>query len=88
MSVTENSPGMVSYTVTCTGAPPAATASVVVDIKSAAAATAAPSSKGGGGALNLWSLLILALFAGLRSRAHLLWPAQARDTVVDEASTQ
>jgi hypothetical protein len=67
MSVTEASPGTVTYSVTCAGAPPAATASTTVVIKSASvAATTSSSSGGGGGALDLLLLVSLALHLGVR----------------------
>jgi hypothetical protein len=66
MSVTEASPGTVTYSVTCAGAPPAATASTTVVIKSASVAATTSSSSGGGGALDLLLLVSLALHLGVR----------------------
>jgi hypothetical protein len=70
MSVTETSPGTVTYSVMCAGAPPAATATTTVVIKSASIATTASSSHGGGGALDLLLLVSLALPLGVRLKVH------------------
>jgi hypothetical protein len=56
--VTETSAGTVTYLITCSGAPPAATASMSVVIKAAAGPPASGSSHGGG-ALDPLLLLIL-----------------------------
>lgn len=68
MSVTEKIAGTVTYSIVCTGAPPAATASAIVIFASAPAATS-NSGSGGGGALDLVFLLSLALPLGWRVRA-------------------
>jgi hypothetical protein len=59
MTVTESNVGTVTYSITCAGAPPAATASTSVVIKTAAAPAPAASASHGGGALDEWLLLIL-----------------------------
>jgi lysyl endopeptidase len=61
MSVTESSPGSVTYSISCAGAPPAATASATVVIKSAQSVTVTGSSHGGGGAIDLVLLLGLGI---------------------------
>ena len=62
MSVTETTPGTVTYSISCAGAPPAAVASVSVSITSANPATQPPSS-GGGGSIDLVALILLAAVA-------------------------
>jgi hypothetical protein len=62
-SVMEAAAGTVTYNITCSGAPPAATASTTVVIDSAASGTGVSGSTGGhggGGAVDLYFLLILA----------------------------
>lgn len=59
-AVTESSVGTDSYSITCTGAPPAATAMTTVVVSAKA------SSHGGGGAMDVRWLLGLALILGLR----------------------
>lgn len=59
MTVTETSVGTVTYSITCAGAPPAATASTSVVIKTASAPPAATGTSHGGGAVDALLLLIL-----------------------------
>jgi hypothetical protein len=69
MTVVSPTVGTAKYSITCTGAPPAATATVSVDIKSEVVVSAPSSGGGGGGAVDL--LLIAGLAAGLTMRcAH------------------
>ena len=70
--MSETSPGTVTYSITCAGAPPAAAANTMVVIKSAAAATdttGTASSHGGGGALDLLFMLGLGLLVWVRVTA-------------------
>jgi hypothetical protein len=67
MTVSDPSAGTVDYTITCTGAPPAASSTVSVVTANAAAPTG--SGKGGGGAVDLLFVLGLMLPAALRARA-------------------
>ena len=62
MSVTETTPGTVTYSITCAGAPPAAVASISVSIMSANPPPQS-SSSGGGGSIDLMALLFLAAVA-------------------------
>lgn len=66
LSVTETQTGTVSYSITCTGAPPAATAVTKVVVSAAQSASSSSSSHGGGGALDLTCLAVLGLALGLR----------------------
>ena len=75
MSVSETSPGTVTYSITCSGAPPAADATTTVVIKSATDTTGTASSHGGGGALDL--LLVLGLGLLLLVRVTALTAADA-----------
>jgi hypothetical protein len=61
MMVTESASGDYAYTITCSGAPPAASAQVRVEFTSASAAGSTKS--GGGGAVGPLSLLFLSLLA-------------------------
>jgi hypothetical protein len=73
VSITETASGTVSYSITCSGAPPAATAMTTVVVSAAGA-----SSSGGGGAMDLVCLLCLGLATGLRTaRRH--GPTTTRD---------
>jgi hypothetical protein len=66
-SVSESSAGSVTYSITCTGAPPAAEASAMVVVTSASSGGMTSSSQGGGGgALDLTLLLVLMLPVGVR----------------------
>jgi hypothetical protein len=56
----------VTYSITCTGAPPAAVATTTVVVQGTATGTAGSGSHGGGGALDLWALVLLSLPMGLR----------------------
>lgn len=65
MSITEATAGSYTYSIVCSGAPPAATAQAQVDFTEASSVTVTASSgggkSGGGGAVDLLSLLLLAL---------------------------
>lgn len=76
MAVSETNPGSVTYSITCTGALPAATASTTVVIRSAASTgtSTGGGSHGGGGALDLVFLLGLGVPVGLRFGAALKKP--------------
>jgi hypothetical protein len=65
MMVTEPASGDYAYAITCSGAPPAASAQVHVEFTSASAGASAGGStkSGGGGAVGLLSLLFLGLLA-------------------------
>jgi hypothetical protein len=65
MSVTETTMGTVSYSISCAGAPPAATAMATVVVTAPAAG-----STGGGGALDLAFLLGLGLSLAVRIAAR------------------
>jgi hypothetical protein len=70
-SVTESSAGSVTYSITCSGAPPAAEASAVVVIANApSGGTTSSSQGGGGGSLDLTLLLVLMLPVGVRLVRH------------------
>lgn len=73
MSVTETTPGTVNYSITCGGAPPAATAMATVVITSMQ--PVASGSHGGGGAIDLLLLLGLGIPLGARLTCKL-----SRDT--------
>jgi hypothetical protein len=67
MAVTESQAGPFTYSITCTGAPPAAT--VQADVKFTditVTGGSSPSSGGGGGALDSLCLLPLCLLASRR----------------------
>jgi hypothetical protein len=67
MMVTESASGDYTYTITCSGAPPAASAQVNVEFTSASAAASAGGTKsGGGGGVEPLSLLFLGLLAARR----------------------
>jgi hypothetical protein len=73
MTITEASAGAVTYTMTCSGAPPAATAHVTVTYgapagtaSSQSAAGTNSSSSGGGGAFDAFWLLLLSLPLAVR----------------------
>jgi hypothetical protein len=72
-SITESSTGSVTYSITCTGAPPAAEASTVVVITSASSGGGgtSSSSSGGGGALDFTLLFLLMLPVGVRLVARI-----------------
>jgi hypothetical protein len=65
MSISEASAGSFSYDITCSGAPPAATAQAIVIFAAAASnsgtGSGSGSKGGGGGALGSWFLLLLGL---------------------------
>jgi hypothetical protein len=65
MTVTETSSGTVTYSITCAGAPPAATASTSVVFVTAAAPPPAGGSSHGGGSLDVWLLLLLGVPVGV-----------------------
>jgi hypothetical protein len=60
MQITESSGGSTTYSITCTGAPPAATAQAIVNFTEPAGSGTTGSSKGGGGGsmTGLWLLLL------------------------------
>jgi hypothetical protein len=66
MSVTESVSGSYSYGITCTGAPPAASAQAVVDFTNPQVTVTGKS--GGGGAVDLSCLLLLTLVVYARQR--------------------
>ena len=66
MMVTESASGDYMYAITCSGAPPAASAQVHVEFTSATTAAGSTKSGGGGGGIGLLSLLFLALLAMIR----------------------
>jgi hypothetical protein len=68
MPVSESSPGTVSYSITCIGAPPAAAATTTVVIQSSAASGGGSGggSHGGGGAIDILLVLGLALTLWVR----------------------
>ena len=66
MQITESSGGSTIYSITCTGAPPAATAQAIVDFTQAAGSGSTSSSKGGGGAIGALWLLLLSLPVAMR----------------------
>lgn len=73
MQITESSVGSTTYAITCTGAPPAATAQAIVDFTEAAGSGSGSTgtSKGGGGAIGPLWLLLLSLPVALRVRRRL-----------------
>jgi hypothetical protein len=70
MSITESSAGTVDYGITCTGAPPAASANSQVNFTEAAV-TVTASKSGGGGALDSLSLILLGFAVCRRMRRRL-----------------
>jgi hypothetical protein len=73
MSISEANAGTFTYDITCSGAPPAATAQAIVIFAAAPSSSASGSSSGGhggGGALEPWFVLLLGLFAFVRGRLH------------------
>jgi hypothetical protein len=79
-TVTESNAGAVSYSITCVGAPPAATASTSVAFVTAAApAPPATSSHGGGGAFDPLFLLLLAVLVSISISCGDRFPRQARN---------
>jgi hypothetical protein len=63
MMVTESASGEYNYAITCSGAPPAASAQVHVEFTSASASGGTTSGGGGGGGVGPLSLLFLGLLA-------------------------
>jgi hypothetical protein len=64
LSISEANVGTFTYEITCSGAPPAATAQAIVVFAAAASSGGSGSSgHGGGGALEPWFLLLLCLLA-------------------------
>jgi hypothetical protein len=61
MSVTESSTGSFTYGITCTGAPPAASAKTEVNFTLAPVTATASGAKSGGGAFDPWCVLVLGL---------------------------
>lgn len=73
MQITESNVGTATYMLTCTGAPPAATAQASVDFTEVTVAGSPGTAKsGGGGAINAISLLLLFLLLMQRWRRELL----------------
>jgi len=70
MKVTEASAGTVTYSITCTGAPPAAKASTMVVIVTAAASSPGSSSSGGGSVDPLLVLFLGVMVGVSRARAR------------------
>jgi hypothetical protein len=87
MQVTESSGGSATYSITCTGAPPAATAQAVVNFteQTGSGTTTGASKGGGGGAMTgLW-LLLLSLPVSVRVRRRLVG---ARQTAVNSPAAK
>jgi lysyl endopeptidase len=61
MALTESTAGMITYSLTCTGATPAATAKVVVNFTDAAGSGSSGGGSGGGGTLDLLWLCLLSI---------------------------
>lgn len=77
MSITESSAGSFDYAITCTGAPPAASANAEVSFTDKSATPTARSDggkSGGGGALDPWSLMLLGLLVCGHMRRRLSKP--------------
>ncbi|HTV51013.1 MAG TPA: hypothetical protein VME21_07490, partial [Steroidobacteraceae bacterium] len=73
MSITEGTAGSFSYDITCTGAPPAASAKAQVDFTDSSVTVSASGGKsGGGGGLDPWCLLLLGSTIGGRLRQRSL----------------
>jgi hypothetical protein len=69
MQITESSGGSMAYSITCTGAPPAATAQAIINFTEPAGSVSADTSKGGGGgAMNALWLLLWSLPVAIRVR--------------------
>ncbi|MGH8219038.1 MAG: hypothetical protein ACREUT_10810 [Steroidobacteraceae bacterium] len=68
MSITESTTGSFTYDITCTGAPPAATADALVDFTDTSVTVTGGGGTGGGGALDFGSLILLVLSVSLRLR--------------------
>jgi hypothetical protein len=69
MQITESSAGADTYMITCTGAPPAATAQASVDFTELSVSGSAGTAKsGGGGAMDALTLLLLSLPLVVRLR--------------------
>lgn len=66
MSITETAAGSVTYSITCSGAPPAATALATVVIAATQVTAPPPASHGGGGAMDFLLLFCLALSVFVR----------------------
>lgn len=72
VSITESSAGSFDYAITCTGAPPSASANAKVDFTDKSATPTGSSGKsGGGGTLDSLSLAILGLLVCARMRRRL-----------------
>jgi hypothetical protein len=79
MNVTEKSAGSFTYSITCTGAPPAAMASTsVVMVSGTATAPATTSSSGGGGSIDPLLLLPLGVLVVVSRARDRLQPVGAR----------
>jgi hypothetical protein len=69
LSISEANAGTFTYDITCSGAPPAATAQAIVIFAAAPSSSGSSSGgHGGGGALEPWFVLLLGLFALVRGR--------------------
>jgi hypothetical protein len=69
--LSEANPGTVTYTITCSGAPPAATANATVVVSAASSGGGSgggSSGGGGGGAMDLRWLLLLGAACALRAK--------------------
>jgi len=66
MTVKEATAGTVTYSITCSGAPPAASASTAVDVKSQVVVATQPPSSGGGGGFDALFTMLLTLVLALR----------------------
>jgi hypothetical protein len=66
MTMKEATAGTVTYSITCSGAPPAASASTVVDVKSQVVVATQPPSSGGGGGFDALFTMLLTLVLALR----------------------
>jgi len=71
MQITGSSGGSAAYSITCTGARPAATAQAIVNFTEAAGSGSTGTSKGGGGAMNALWLLLLSLPVAVRVHRRL-----------------
>jgi hypothetical protein len=65
MTVTESGAGAVTYSITCAGAPPAATTSTSVVFMTAKASAPASSPSHGGGSMDPLFLLLISVLVGV-----------------------
>jgi len=66
MTVKEATAGTVTHSITCSGAPPAASASTVVDVKGQVVVATQPPSGGGGGEFDALFAIVLTFVLALR----------------------